>query len=213
MRDLKRERERLGLSRESVAASARVPLRSLAALEDGTPPGSPPPPFLTGYRRKVEAWLDAQQGGAVQPGEGEVRPYVRPEPEAAEAEAPAPEGVPIARLVIGGFVATLAVVLVFKVGAAALSRPPAPPTEPEIPVQKVELRAIEPTRVAVRADGKTLFSGTLEPGAAQTFEGRGRLEVDTSDLTRVSVRHNGERLEPLGNLSSARRLVFIQEAE
>lgn len=215
MRDLMRERERLGLSRAFVASSTRIPLRYVVALEEAEDAGKNPPPFLFGYRRQYEAFLDSLGDGAARQGATAASapaPYVRP-----EEPAPAPEAkrVPVARLVLGGFVATLTLVLGIKVGSALLARAPEATPEAEaesaVPVQKVELRAVEPTRVSVVADGSTLFSGVLEPGVTRAFEGRERLEVDASDLTRLTVRHNGERIEPLGNLTYGRRLVFIQE--
>lgn len=212
MRDLKRERERLGLSREEVAAQTRIPLRYVDALEEAQDAAANPPPFLFGYRRQYESFLDSLSDGAVPSAESGPAPYVRAEvPPEVEAEVEAPRRVPVARLVLGGFLATLIIALVGKLSVTLADRPATPPPEPEIPVQKLELRAIEPTKVTVEADGQTLFTGTLEPGAARTFEGRERISVDASDLTRLAVRHEGLRIEPLGNLSYGRRLVFIQE--
>lgn len=214
MRDLRRERERLGLSREEVAAQTRIPLRYLVALEEGETGGLPAGPFLYGYRKQYETFLNLDdesltaEDAATDSG---LRPVLRPE---EEPEAPAPaRTVPVGRLVGGGFILTLAVALALKVGTLLVERVPAAPTAADLPTQRVEVRAIEPTKVTVKADGETLFSGTLQPGAAQTFEGRQRLEVEAADLTRVTVRHNGDRIEPLGSLTRGRRLVFIQDGE
>lgn len=211
MRDLQRERERLGLSREEVAAQTRIPLKYVIALEDAEDTGKNPPPFLFGYRRQYEGFLDTLGDGEVPAAAAGPAPYVRAEPAEEVEPEEAPRPFPVARLVLGGFLVTLALVLAVKIGSTLLERGPAGPAEPEFPIQKVDLRAIEPTRVTVIADGVTLFSGTLEPGATRTFEGRERLSVDTSDLTRLTVRHDGARIEPLGNLTYGRRLVFIQE--
>lgn len=224
MRDLKREREQLGIPREQVAAATRIPLRYVVALEDGEAAVKHPGPFLFGYRKQYEAFLDSVERGtpAASAGEGSestgssLQAYVRagaaPPGAAGETTDTLPtSAIPVARLVIAGFVATLAVVVVIKLGAAIAARPETPPPEPVLPVQTLDLRATEPTRITVKADGQTLFSGLLQPGKSQTYEGHARLEVETADLTVVTVRHNGERIEPLGNLSKGRRLVFIQE--
>lgn len=227
MRDLRREREVLSLSREEISAQTRIPLRYVSALEDAEDAAPNPAPFLFGYRRQYEAFLDSVSEGAALPEAGAApAPYVRAEAAAAPGEdegAEATPEVPLTRLLIGGFAATLIVVLLIKVVAIVAERPPeAPPTVEEAaaaaeealgPVQTVEVRSTEPTRITVRADGETLFSGVLNPGQTRAFEGRERLELDTSELTVLTVRHNGERIEPLGNLSYGRRLVFIQESK
>lgn len=232
MRDLRRERERLGLSREEISAQTRIPLRYVGALEDAEDASPNPAPFLFGYRRQYEAFLDSVSEGAALADTGEPAAYVRAEAP-ADADAEAPEGapgLPLVRLLVGGFAATLIVVLLIKVVALVAERPPEadpaadPGADPAVaaapvleespfPIQKVELRSTEPTKITVRADDQVIFSGVLDAGQTRAFEGRGRLEVDTSDLTVLSVRHNGERIEPLGNLSYGRRLVFIQETK
>ena len=227
MRDLRRERERLGLSREEISAQTRIPLRYVGALEDAEDARANPAPFLFGYRRQYESFLDSVSEGVAPPEEAapdEPAQYVRAEAPAEEEveEAATPQGVPIVRLVVGGFLATLILVLGAKVVTMLSDRPAesadglevvaaaSTPEPPAVPAQKLELRSTEPTRITVIADGQTLFAGVLEAGTTRAFGGHERLEVDTSDLTVLTVRHNGERIEPLGNLSYGRRLVFIQ---
>lgn len=212
MRDLQRERERLGLSREEVAAQTRIPVRYIGALEEALDAGKSPPPFLFGYRRQYESFLDSLGDGSLSSPEAGPAAYVRAEaPPELPPEEEAPRSFPVARLVVGGFLVTLMLVLLSKLSLTLVDGPAPAAEDALLPVQKVELRAVEPTRVTVIADGETLFTGLIEPGAARTFEGRERLVVDTSDLTRLTVRHEGLRIEPLGNLTYGRRLVFIQE--
>jgi len=221
MRDLMRERERLGMSREEVAAATRIPMRYVAALEEAEDASKSPPPFLFGYRRQYESFLDSLGDGEVGRPTSGPAPYVRAEPAPEPEPEEAPRGLPVARLILGGFLATLVLVLGARIGSAVLDRSPgadpagaeqaATPPKSDLPVQKVELRAIEPTKVTVIADGQTLYSGVMDPGVTQTYEGHERLTVDASDLTKLTVRHDGSRIEPLGNLSFGRRLVFIQE--
>lgn len=262
MSDLRRRRESLGLSREDVVERARIPLRYLVALEDGPDAELQKGPFLASYRRQYENFLRLDDLEAARPA-GEPSNLIRVDERDEAPPAPPAAPVPVPRLVLSGFLATLALALLFQIGDTLLHRdpevapeapaamaattmvepmvlpagvaaptegttplvaeasPPAPVAPPPLPavnedglaVQAVEVRAIEPTRVTVRADGETKFSGLLEPGPARSFQGYRRLEVDASDLTRITLRHNGVRVEPLGNLSSGRRLVFLQESE
>ena len=78
----------------------------------------------------------------------------------------------------------------------------------------LEVSSIERVEVRLVADGQQLFEGILcsecdndRIEATATRE----LAVELSDLTRARVIYNGRRVEPLGNLSAPRRLVFIDD--
>lgn len=88
------------------------------------------------------------------------------------------------------------------------------PAAPAVPTaaQSVKLRAIEDVRVAVTTDEGTVRRGILPGGQSFAVESDGPITLEISDLTRVRVRYNGNRLEPLHNLSKGRRLVFVPEA-
>ncbi len=90
--------------------------------------------------------------------------------------------------------------------------------EPATPDGGVRIRANEPVRVHVQVDGETTFRGTLcngqpEPGCSFDVPPAGEIAVELSDLTRAQVSYNGRRIEPLGNLSAPRRLVFVDDAD
>ncbi len=78
----------------------------------------------------------------------------------------------------------------------------------------LEVSSVERVDVRLVADGQELFDGVLcsecdndRIEATATRE----LAVELSDLTRARVIYNGRRVEPLGNLSAPRRLVFIDD--
>ncbi|RME25408.1 MAG: helix-turn-helix domain-containing protein [Deltaproteobacteria bacterium] len=153
------------------------------------------------------------------------------------------DGVPVIRLVLAGFLVTLALVLAMKLlsglidraaeasaaptavpqvdrapdrQAPAASPPPLPPTGEApaaavVPGMRVHLQAHERVRVQVALDGEPAFDGWLGPGDAHDFLGADEIAIDVSDLTRLSISYDGQRVEPLGNLSHPRRLVFVRD--
>jgi hypothetical protein len=76
--------------------------------------------------------------------------------------------------------------------------------------QKLVIRAIEPTRIALVSDGHPVRSGKLEAREVIEVEGEDRISLEVQDLTHVVLSFNGERIEPLHNLNHPRRLVFMQ---
>lgn len=91
------------------------------------------------------------------------------------------------------------------------------PGSPEDP-QGLKVLANEPVRAHIELDGKVAFDGILCAGssgecepASVEFPAAEVTLVELADLTRARVIYNGTRVEPLGNLTSARRLVFIDD--
>lgn len=84
----------------------------------------------------------------------------------------------------------------------------------------LSVTAIEPVRVKVEIDGEVRYNGVLCSGAPPDcpqskleFERASITAVELADLTRARVVYRGERVDPLGNLSTGRRLVFIEDGE
>jgi cytoskeletal protein RodZ len=77
--------------------------------------------------------------------------------------------------------------------------------------QRVHLRAIEDVRVSVETDEGSVRRGIVPGGDSFSVATDGPISLEISDLTRVVVRYNGKRIEPLHNLSKGRRLVFVPE--
>lgn len=223
--ELRRARERRGLSLDDVAAQAKIPRAYIVALERGDLDTLKPGRFRKAYHRQYRSFLGL-------PPMAEDLP-VRTEPVAPETTEvtgttgtmPRGDEIPTTRLVASGFAFTLLVVLVLRVGALIMESPPAffmsgaeatAASEPvaaaaAAPAQVVGLRAIEDVRVSVTTDEGTIRRGILPGGESVTIESDGPIALEVSDLTRVRVRYNDSRLEPLHNLSKGRRLVFLPD--
>jgi transcriptional regulator with XRE-family HTH domain len=216
--ELRYERERRGWSLDDVASRTRIPRQYLEALEDGNHEVLPPGPFFRGYLRQYLEFLgeevsedersEAQQDVVDEVIEGQVA-------RATSAAMASSQGVPLTRLVIAGFVLTLAMTLALQVNHR-LNAPTIVPTAhgPIVamgPPHKVNVYAIEDVKVEVTIDGHTSYNDTLRGTKGMEFQATNRLELDISDLTRVRLQYNNKRIEPLGSLSRGRRLVFIHE--
>ena len=227
MVDLRTTRESLGLSLDEVSAQARIPTHYLVAMESGDHDALPPGPFLRGYQRQYLEFLGLDPNTPVAEHPAGLPPQ---QEEPTQTITMALEEVPLGRLVMSGFVLTMMVMLLLRVlfevtgeppKPAALSIAEAPVVSPEqppaelspdtMPTSRLRIRAIEPTRITTRVDNKDSYHGTLPAGEIIDLEGRDRIEVFTTDLTTIRITYNGERIEPLGNLSKPRRLVFIQD--
>jgi hypothetical protein len=75
----------------------------------------------------------------------------------------------------------------------------------------VKVRGIERQRVRIEVDGEPFFSGLLRAGESQETPPAHEISVELPDLTRSVVIYNGARVEPLGKLTTGRRLVFIDD--
>ena len=192
---LRRERERRGLTHDDVARLARIPARYVKALEEGDFTALPAGPFRNGYRRQYLEFLELDEQDLI-----------------ATERAPAPE-LPALKLALGGFAVTAILVVGLRVGASALDWIERPAATQEAaaqpaPSQVVAVRAIDATTITVRVDDAEAEKVPLAPNETRVLHGIERVEVDAQDLTRVVLTYNGERVEPLGNISRGRRLVF-----
>lgn len=222
---LRHERERRGLTLDEVAEGARIPRRYLVALEEDDTATLPPGPFLRSYRRQYltwmgidpDAWTEAH-APAASPGELspiDHDPGSADEP-TATATIPRVDELPVARLVVLGFLLTLAIVLGLRVSSRLVDREAAAPEPEPVAVdaatsQTVRVRAVEDTKVVVETDDSFHHNGTLRAGTSVEVESKVAVSVEVADLTRVVIHHNGDRIEPLHNLSASRRLVFLPE--
>jgi cytoskeleton protein RodZ len=73
---------------------------------------------------------------------------------------------------------------------------------------RVDLTASEPVWVLARADGKYLFSGTLETSETRTVEAAGALVVRFGNAGGVNVSLNGKNLGALGPKGQVRTIQF-----
>ncbi|MEC7947324.1 MAG: RodZ domain-containing protein [Myxococcota bacterium] len=218
MIDLRHEREARGLSMDDVAERARIPRRYIEAMETGNTASLPPGPFLRGYRQQYLEFLDLPLDASTTldealPPEPDLE---RPLPVYTSSDLsqtfPVSAEPPVAKLILAGLLLCTIVVLGLRVGAVVLQGE----TMVDDPValvaatsQKVTIRAIDRTRVEVFADDSWHHQGALPGGETITVESELPIEVTVGDLTRVVLHHDGSRIDPLHDLSTSRRLVFV----
>ncbi len=137
-------------------------------------------------------------------------------------ETPEP-GLPLGRLIGAVAASVVACALVLALAVELLGDEPQDLTTvtpgEEGPPPRVTVRTSEQVRMTVEVDGERIFHGWLCARAAPRCEqvglyeapGGARVAVTLGDLTRVTVRYDGRLVEPLGNLSAGRRLVFLED--
>ena len=136
---------------------------------------------------------------------------------------PRHEEVPIVRLVVTGFIITFAVLLGLRLGATVVDQGLEQLDQAEQlaaaeaasdaalgGVQQVRVRTVEPVKVRVEVDGKITKDGRLPAGESIDVEGHD-VRIWISDLSVVTVHANGERVEPLHNLTASRTLRFVYD--
>lgn len=87
---------------------------------------------------------------------------------------------------------------------------PAAPAPVDRGVHNLTIRAVHPVKIDARLGTTTVHAGPVGGGQVITVGGAEDITVEISDLSRVQLDYNGGRVEPLHNLSSARRLVFVR---
>lgn len=93
---------------------------------------------------------------------------------------------------------------------------PPPPLEERAEVG-LRVTSVEPVRLRVDLDGVEVFDGLTCTGGegcegpTLDFPLARVTTVELADLTRAKVIYKGQRVQPLGNLSVGRTLVFIDD--
>jgi cytoskeletal protein RodZ len=186
---LRAAREKQGLSLEDVASQTRIPRRHLENLEAGDWSQLPAPTYTIGFAKSYAGAVGLDRAEIGEQLRAEMGGY-RPETASQEVFQPAdparsmPKG-----LVIGALVAVVALFLIFswlhnrslapapqEVPAATTTQAPAPQPQPvqaqpqAAPAANgpVVLTATDQSWIQITDNGKTLFSGLLQPG--QTYQ-------------------------------------------
>ncbi len=205
--DLRQERIRRGLSLDDIAASTRIPVIYLEALESGDDAVLPPGPFRDRARERYLAELGFEDGTLDEDGALDARAPA--EDTTTTLTIPRAEEVPVVRLVVGGFLGTLAILFALRLGGTLLDRAPAEPPAPA--TEQVHIRTVAPTRLRLVVDGEVRHDGPIDARQTLEFTAEHRVEVDAADPSALVIRYNGERVEPLHEVTRPRRLVFIQD--
>jgi len=105
-------------------------------------------------------------------------------------------------------------------GVEQLSPPPAPSEtsaarmQPEldtsVPIH-IELSAVERAWLSISADGKTTYTGVLDPAETKVLEGRDSARIRTANAGGVNIVFNGRSLGPLGRRGQSRTFVFTKK--
>ncbi len=85
------------------------------------------------------------------------------------------------------------------------------PASPVVDSVRVELSALESTWLSVAADGKQIFSGTLQASETKTLEGRQTARVRTGNAGGVEVIFNGKTIGRLGREGEVRTVIFTKD--
>ena len=211
MADLRTERERRGLSLREVSRVSQIPLQILVALEDGETDRMEPEDLFH-YREKYERHLGirpTQQG--VQQEEAPTE-FVEFAEETRTHTIPIEDDFPKLRLVIIGFLLTLATVMVLQVGSMLVDRQKeAAMVAPD--EQEISLRAINAMQIRLHTESEPQPAQRLGAGESTSLRSSETIIVEVDKLTDVVIHYNGEMIQPLGDQEFPRRLVFIRDAE
>lgn len=221
MVDLRAERERRGLSIQEVARVSQIPEAILLELEGGRV-SRMEPEDLAHYRQRYERHLGIRPSQPIpesQTIQGKTQPSSRltEEPISIPEETrtltiPIEDDFPKVRLVIIGFLLTMATVLVLQVGSMLVDRQKESivdaPTD-----QEVVVRAVNPVSVSLYAESDPQPEQRLDAGESLTLRSTDTIVVEVESLQEVIIHYNGEKFFPLGELEFRRRLLFIRDAE
>ncbi|HOL72628.1 MAG TPA: DUF4115 domain-containing protein [Bryobacteraceae bacterium] len=83
-----------------------------------------------------------------------------------------------------------------------------PPAEPQSSPVKVEIRATAPSWVRLAADGKEVFSGTLQADETRAVEAQQLVELRTGNAAGLEVIWNGKSAGSLGGEGQVRNAEF-----
>jgi cytoskeleton protein RodZ len=94
------------------------------------------------------------------------------------------------------------------------SETPTPPLPPEPRAERstihIELSAVERTWLSIASDGKTTYTGILEPMQTKVFDGRESARIRTANAGGVNVVFNGRALGSMGRRGQSRTFVFTK---
>jgi cytoskeleton protein RodZ len=98
--------------------------------------------------------------------------------------------------------------------AQTVAEPPAAPATPsaapagQAAQVRIQLRATAVAWIRLVADGKNLFTGTLQPGDARTVEAEQQIQLRTGNAAGIEVEWNGKPFGRLGSEGEVRTLEF-----
>ncbi len=158
------------------------------------------------WQRTRATAAKSQQASTVQ------APSPTPEPLPAATPTPSPEAAtPTATPLVETPAAEPATTPTPEPGQPSPAEPRQPP--PSIPAAEapsihLELRATSEAWVRVVSDGKTVYSGVLQPNEARVFEAKALLTLRTGNAAALAATYNGKPLGELGPEGQVRTVQF-----
>lgn len=197
---IRARREALGISLEDLAASTRIPVNHLEAIEQDDIDALPSGPYATAYVRAVCTELGLDD------------PVELYDDEAFEPLAVTPpQGAPLwlvralAGLSLLALVGLIASLLLERLG------PSLPPIPSRIPDQRLVVVAQRPTRLRVEVDGAVVLDRKVEREERLEFDAADRVALQVDATSRVRIEWNGVAIVPQGRQDAPRELVFVDD--
>jgi cytoskeletal protein RodZ len=81
---------------------------------------------------------------------------------------------------------------------------------PDLSAIHIQLSAVERTWLSIVADGKTTYTGVLDPSETKTFDGKETARIRTANAGGVTIVFNGRSLGSLGRHGQSRTFVFTK---
>ena len=85
-----------------------------------------------------------------------------------------------------------------------------PNAAPNSPVA-LSLSAVEPTWVTISSDGKTIYSGILEPQQSKSLSGNSSVVIRVGNAAGLDVKWNGKAVGKLGDQKQVRTIMFTDK--
>lgn len=189
----------LGRTIEQVAATTKIPVAHLEALEEDRVEDLPAGPYAAAYLRALQAELDLDAST-----DSEPEPQFTP-----------PSGAPLwlVRAIAATSVLGLVVVLAsFTWERLAHRIAPGTPVDAP-PDQVVVILPLRSTTLRVVTDGEQRQDGQVSGGQRLEFEARDTIEVEVRAISDVKLEWNGQEIVPQGRQDAPRRLVFQDDDE
>ena len=211
---LRRERERQGISLETVAEATKIRKHYLNALEQENFEVLPPRVYATGFVGTYARYLKLDPEAVVEQfkssaysSKTEPAPVLAPKPTKRELK------IPIKNIIAAAMFLLIAIwagnLVSAYIGQRGVAEPPIvqqpivnnSPVEPAVPDKLVlTIAARQKCWLQVSVDGTVQFSGIVEAGDNKSFQASESIIVKAGNAGGIDLSLNGKPLAPLGNV-------------
>lgn len=85
---------------------------------------------------------------------------------------------------------------------------PAPPAEKKYDDVEITAKALENCWISVKADGQTIFEGTIEKGKEMSWKGKESIEILAGNAGGIQITYNGKDAGTLGQIGQVAERTF-----